>query len=514
MIDNVVREMIHKLFEQGISKKEIARRLLLNIKTVRRALKKESGVNSEKAVYDITISEELLSELFIRCKGYAQRIQEILFDEYKIKIGYSTLTRRLRKLGLKKKKNIQHARVPDQPGKEMQHDTSSYWIVINGKRKKLIASSVYFRFSKVRYLRFYFRFNRFAMKCFFHEALMFFKYTAGNCIIDNTNLAVHYGTGSAAVFNEEMVRFAGQYGFNWKAHEIMHSNRKAGIERNFHTVETNFLPGREFKSIKDLNEQAFLWATEKFAKRPQSKTKLIPFELFEIEKPFLIPVIEDIHPPYLPFTRNVDQYGYIAFNANFFWTPYTQGRVVDIIEYSNKIIICIDSVDGENITYNLPADNVRNEQFCPPGKSKVLPQPSNRKKGYEEELSRLKKKGENTIAYLNFILSKENSFRQKPKFIRDLYYFSQKISDELFDKTVKRALEYKITTLDAVEKIASLIMTESACSSSLYDSESNAEYLNRQVYLDGRLSVETDLNQYEKIKPPEEEDETEDDKKN
>lgn len=57
-------------------------------------------------------------------------------------------------------------------------------------------------------------------------------------------------------------------------------------------------------------------------------------------------------------------------------------------------------------------------------------------------------------------------------------------------------------------------MTESACSSSLYDSESNAEYLNRQVYLDGRLSVETDLNQYEKIKPPEEEDETEDDKKN
>ncbi|HEX2959863.1 MAG TPA: hypothetical protein VHO70_23710 [Chitinispirillaceae bacterium] len=67
----------------------------------------------------------------------------------------------------------------------------------------------------------------------------------------------HYGSGSSAVMNPEMVAFADNYGFIYKAHEINHSNRKAGKERNFWTVETNFLPGRTFSSLENLNEQAY-----------------------------------------------------------------------------------------------------------------------------------------------------------------------------------------------------------------------------------------------------------------
>ena len=36
---------------------------------------------------------------------------------------------------------------------------------------------------------------------------------------------------------------------------------KAGEERSFWTVETNFLPGRAFQSLEDLNAQALAWAT-------------------------------------------------------------------------------------------------------------------------------------------------------------------------------------------------------------------------------------------------------------
>jgi len=512
MIDDVVRTMIQKLYEQGISKKEISRRLSLDRKTVKRALEKNKEKPSLRENQDNALTDELLSDLFRRCRGYAQRMQEILLDEHKLEIGYSTLTRRLRSLGLRKKNKIQHAHVPDEPGKEMQHDTSTYWVMIGGKRCKVIASGLYLRYSKMRYVRFYLRFNRFAMKCFFHEALMFWNYTPEKCIIDNTNLAVHYGTGDAAVFNEEMVQFARRYGFAWQAHAIMHSDRKAGTERNFHTIETSFLPGREFKNIEDLNEQMFLWATETFAKRPQSRTKLIPLQLFEIEKPFLNPVIKDIHPPYLPDTRIVDQHGYIAFDANFFWTPYTQSRVVDIIEYDKNIVVCVNSAEGENITYTRPASHVKNERFCPPGKSKVLPQPNNRKKGCEEEILRLRKKSKSTSAYLDFIFSKDISFRQKPKFVRDLYYFSQKISNELLEEVIKIALQYKITTIDAIDKIASNILTTPFFKSGLYHTESNAEYLNRQAYNDGKLSIEEDMNQYDKLINQEIENENNEDK--
>ena len=85
---------------------------------------------------------------------------------------------------------------------------------------------------------------------------MFWGYRARQCIIDNTNLARLRGTGANAVMVPEMEAFARQYGFVFRCHALKHPNRKAGEERSFWTVETNFLPGRTFQSLEDLNQQA------------------------------------------------------------------------------------------------------------------------------------------------------------------------------------------------------------------------------------------------------------------
>jgi hypothetical protein len=184
---------------------------------------------------------------------------------------------------------------------------------------KLIGSLLYFRFSKVRYLKFYRFFNRYMMKCFFHEGLMFWKYSAPVCIIDNTNLARLRGTGKNAVISPEMEQFAKSYGFCFVCHEKGHANRKAGDERGFFTVTTNFFPGREFRDLEDLNRQALDWATLRCMNRPVGKSKLIPAKAFEFEKGYLTRLPERISPPYLDFQRGVDQYGYIAFDGNFYW---------------------------------------------------------------------------------------------------------------------------------------------------------------------------------------------------
>ena len=81
----------------------------------------------------------------------------------------------------------------------MQHDTSLYQVELAGRRVQLVASLIYLRYSKRRYLKFYRAFDRFRMKCFFHQALMFWGYAARQCIIDNTNLARLRGTGAHAV---------------------------------------------------------------------------------------------------------------------------------------------------------------------------------------------------------------------------------------------------------------------------------------------------------------------------
>src|SRR5207249_2028010 len=112
---------------------------------------------------------------------------------------------------------------------------------------------------------------RFKMKCFFHQGLMFWGAAARRCIIDNTNLARLRGTGANALIVPEMEAFAKQYGFEFKCHALKHPDRKAGEERSFRFVETNFLPGGTFGSLEELNHHALQWSTvrlEPFCRAP------------------------------------------------------------------------------------------------------------------------------------------------------------------------------------------------------------------------------------------------------
>jgi len=251
---------------------------------------------------------ELLQRLYHECDGWIQRIHEKLVEEEQIEVGYSTLTRMLGKLGLGRDRPARCDRVPDEPGAEMQHDTTIYQVKLAGQRTKLIASLLYLRYSKRRYLKLYRAFNRFVMKCFLHEALMFWGCAARQCIIDNTNPARLRGAGKRAVIVPEMNAFSRRYGFQFVCHAIDHPNRKAGEERSFWTVETNFLPGRIFDSLEDLNGQARQWATERMEHRPQTKTRLIPAKAFEHERDYLNLLPRHLPAPYQVHKRGTDYY--------------------------------------------------------------------------------------------------------------------------------------------------------------------------------------------------------------
>lgn len=494
MIGENIRNTVRTLFNEGKSKKEIARFLNINVKTVRNIIRNDSNrgkIRKDKIIIDV----ELLRKVHKRCDGYIQRMYEVLTEEYEFKIAYSTLTRLVRHSGLGDSPKPRAFSFPDIPGAEMQSDTSDYILVIGGERMKVICSGLYYRYSKMRYVKFYPRFNRFTMKCFFHEALSYFGFCAEICIIDNTHLAVLYGTGENAVFNPEMLSFARTYGFMWKAHRIKHSNRKAGKERNFLTLETNFFPGRTFKSIEDLNAQAFKWATERFALRPQAKTRLIPIELFELEKPYLVKLADYIEPPYRYHERTIDDYGYISFDGNYYWLPKDKRGKVKIIEYEKQIRIYQNH--EKIINYNLPAWNVKNEKFYPPGIKKAPYEPVNRKKGCAEEEKRLRSMDNTCSLYIDFVLSKECKIYQKPKFIRNLYRLSKKICSQIFILSLQRAHKYKIANIDSLEKIAYEILDAD------FDNCPEVPVINnyeeRESYKKGRFSNEEDLGEYSNL---------------
>ena len=489
-----IRQAVRTLFERGKKKKEIARFLRIDVKTVRSILDREPGT-AENRSDKILVDYDVLKNLYAECDGYAQRMHEILTEERKIPIGYSTLTRLLREYGIGERHEQRSHRYPDIPGEEMQHDTSMYFVKLGETRRKLICSGLYLRYSKMRYITFYPHFDRFRMKCFIHEALRFLGYTAKICIIDNTNLAVLYGTGERAVFHPEMIAFAENYGFQWKAHRIRHANRKAGKERNFFTLETNFFPGRTFRDLEDLNRKAFQWATERFASRPQAKTRLIPSELFEQEKPYLVKLPAYIEAPYREHKRDIDQYGYVALDGNFYWVPEKVHGKLTVIEYDTSISIYHTQRKLQD--YPLPPDGVKNQPFAPPGVTPPHHAPRNRKHGCKEEEKQLRQLGPVSGAYVDYIQSTACKIRYKPKFIRELHGLMKKISKLLFLKTAERALHYHIDSIASVERIAEQLVRNEV--RQLPEVPLPDRYESRNSYQEGRFSAEADPKRYNEL---------------
>jgi transposase len=488
MIEEEMRIFIWGLHQMGMSNSEISKRAGIDRKTVRRIVNAK-GSMPEGRKNGISIDEELLRNTFKQCEGRVQRVHEI-FEEQGFEVGYSTLTRKVSELGLRNNKKERAQRFPDVPGEEFQHDTSPYVLMIGQKRVRVQASQLYFRYSKRRYLKFYPSFKRFHMKSFFHEALTHLRYACKQCVIDNTNLAVKSGSGKNAILNTEMVAFAKLYGFKWLPHEIKHSDRKAGVERTFWTVETNFFPGRIFTSFDDLNRQAFDWC-EAHAKRPNKKTKIIPAEAFEQEKVDMNKVPPHVPAPYIIHSRKVDQYGYINFETNNYWVPRGTSRDVLVLEYADTICI----YQGKKLVqeYQRPSFEVREKDFFPAG-VKIEHRPKKKAGPTDTEELKLNGLGEEVAIYLKSLI-KGTSSNRRYQVVRQLYSLHLKLSPDLFIETIKRSLKYCLFDIKRFEATAFEILKNDGLQMPIIETSIGLE--DKESYLEGQFTDVTELKSYD-----------------
>lgn len=493
MIGPDVRNAVYQLHQAGMSLREISRRLHLSRNAVRRIVKQQGKFARQQRSDKKQIDAELLERLYRECDGWIQRIHEKLVEEENIQIGYSTLARMLRELGLSRSQPARCDRAADEPGAEMQHDTTIYQVKLAEQRTRLIASLIYLRYSKRRYLKFYRVFNRFTMKCFLHEALMFWGCAARRCIIDNTNLARLRGAGSRAVIVPEMEAFSQRYGFRFVCHALDHPNRKAGNERSFWSVETNFLPGRTFTSLEDLNEQARQWATERMEHRVLTKARVIPARLFEHERLYLNPLPEHLPAPYQSHRRVTDQYGYVAFGANYYWVPGTRREEVKVLQYADGLKIFRHS---ERLAeYALPPAGTRHQHYSPPGEPKPRHQPGKRRRHAKLQEQRLRALGDDVSAYLDFAFSAPGL--QRHRFTRELFALSRKLTSDVFLKTVRRAHRYRIVQLATLHRIAWLCLSQEE--DVLPEPEVDEDFQQRPAYQEGYLTDQPDLSVYDQL---------------
>jgi hypothetical protein len=121
--------------------------------------------------------------------------------------------------------------------------------------------------------------------------------------------------------------------------------------------------------------------------------------------------------------------------------------------------------------------------------------PKDRRKPTTQEENTLRAVSTEVGAYLDFALEPKGI--RKHRFLRELFQLYRKLALPVFLQTVERALKYRITEMDTVERIARLYLSQGRYETPSVDIDE--EFQSRPSYQEGRLSDDVDLSIYDKM---------------
>jgi transposase len=337
MLDQGLRTAILSLQTKGHGIRQIARALQISRGAVRTVLRAGSPTvprldRAEKAAPH----RALILEWVDRCRGNLVRVHEEIAKQG-VTLSYPALTAFCRRHGIGHVPPAPVGHYDFAPGQEMQHDTSPHRAPIGGTEQRIETASLVLCYSRMLFFQATPVFNRFACKVFLTDALEYLTGAAATCMIDNTHVVVASGTGARMVPAPEMAAFAERFGFVFRAHEKGDANRSARVERPFHFIEHNFLVGRTFADLADLNAQARAFCDTVNA-APKRHLHASPRELFAAEHahlrslPLFVPEVYALHH------RLVDVEGYLNVHGHRYSVPYLLiGRQLEVRETKDRI---------------------------------------------------------------------------------------------------------------------------------------------------------------------------------
>lgn len=446
MIDDHFRQTILAWREKGLSLREISRRLGLSRHTVQRVVRGEPSGRAKPAARPEG-EVAMIKEAYSQCRGNIVRVQEVLRDK-SLSISYSTLTRLARSLGLKKVAPKRAGVYSFTPGQEMQHDTSPHRVIMAGKTTPLICSSLVLGWSRRLFVRYFKTFTRFEARVFLTEAITFMEGACERCIIDNTSVLVAGGSGPAARIAPEMEALGRLFGTVFKAHRVNDPNRKGKVERPFAYIENNFLAGRTFHDLDDLNRQARDWCVKTANQKVKRVLGVSPEEAYRMERPCLKPIPPLIPPVYQALPRVVDVEGYVNLETNRYSVPDRFiGKTVEVQKHWEQVLVFFDHLE---IAAHRRIMDKRNTRITAPGHHRPLLREKAHLDPSPEEKALL---GQSQVLDQYVVLLRRKSPGRGLTTIRRLLSLKRTYPEKPFQGAVVRALTYGLTDMARLEKI-------------------------------------------------------------
>jgi transposase len=226
-----------------------------------------------------------------------QRIREEGFDG-----RYSIVKDYVRKV--RPKRQPAFLKLAFAPGECAQVDWGSWGTVSVGSTSRRLSFFVMVLcYSRMMYLEFTVSQTMEHFLACHQNAFDYFGSVPRKIMVDNLKSAVLQRiTGQAPVLNPTYLDFANTFGFTIAPCNVRAGNEKGRVENGVGYAKKNFLAGLDLPHFDAVNPAARIWLNEIANVRIHGETRKKPIELFEEEKPHLLPL-----PPHSFDIANVTQ---------------------------------------------------------------------------------------------------------------------------------------------------------------------------------------------------------------
>lgn len=342
--------MIHQLKEDGHSVSEIARRLNMDRKTVRRYLNRgleppayspRPAVGSCLEPFKPYLKQQLQAHPGLSATRLLREIKALGFPG-----SYTLLTEYLRSIRPAQPKHFEH-RFETAPGQQAQVDFARF---ATRFRTEPEVERIVWLFSMVlghsRYL-----FGQFAwrqtldtvVRCHI-AAFNEFGGAPHQCLYDRMKTAVlGEPEPGQVVYHPTLISLGSHYGFMPRACKAYRAKTKGKVERPFSYTRQDFFLGKEFDDIDDLNEQFTHWRNNIANVRLHGTTQRIISEAFTEERSSLITLPAGNFNDVLSMERRITRDGMVSVDGNLYSVPDgTRSRQVQVERTATELRILED----------------------------------------------------------------------------------------------------------------------------------------------------------------------------
>jgi transposase len=362
---SIQADILHLHFSEGISRRQIAKQLGINRKTVTAVLERGQVLtkvrhrNPRKSILAPHYKriERLLEEAparsavnilqHLRAAGYQGGIT--ILKDYLATVRPSSAPKEA------------FFDLDFAPGEAAQVDWGEFGDVF-GDGTKVHVFVMVLCWSRMLYLEFTLRETLPTLLRCYQRALRFFGGLCREYWHDNMPTVVAERFGRLSRFTAMFEAYRGFHGFKAVLCGIGKGNEKGRVENGVKLVRYQFWPGRRFSCLADINQQAWQWRDEIANRREHAATGKVPELVFPTEQAALLPLRSEPYETDDLVTCQVSPFFRVRFDSNDYTVPWTlTGKPVTVRGDDDEVRICyLDKVVARHRRCYLKGQIIRN----------------------------------------------------------------------------------------------------------------------------------------------------------